>query len=237
MTHNYKKLLLVTLALLSLLALPACSAATPTLVPTADLNTVRTEAASTVWAQVSQTAAAQPTATPTETATPLPSLTPTLDVSPGITQTAGLLTTPALTPGLPVTPITPLPTGQNLAKWVSQSIPDDSIIQAGQIFTMTVRLRNVGTLTWTPTYRLRFYANNQFSAPSEILLGQTVLPGQEVEVAIRMRAPAVPGIYRSDWVMADALRSNFKEEIFFKLIIAGAPTPTARPAITFTPTP
>ncbi len=64
---------------LGLLLTSACNASTPTSTPTADLNPLRTEVASTVLAQVTRDLALTPSATPipSPTVTPVPSLTAT----------------------------------------------------------------------------------------------------------------------------------------------------------------
>jgi hypothetical protein len=52
-----------------------------------------------------------------------------------------------------------------------------------------------------------------------------------------MKVPVTPGNYRSDWVLSDESRSNFKEPIYLKITVAAPATPTATPTRTVTPTP
>jgi hypothetical protein len=121
----------------------------------------------------------------------------------------------------------------NLAQWVSQSIADDSAFAPGQTFTITWQLKNVGSATWTAAYLLRFYSGNAFGAPEEVPLGREVLPGNTVDITLEMKAPTTPGNYRTDWVLSDERRGNFKEPIFLKIIVVKPPTPA--PAVTATP--
>jgi len=202
---------------LSLLWLSACTTSAPTSTPTLDLNPVRTEVAATVLAQVSQTLSLPPSSTPTPspTATIANSSTPTLEASispsPSITLPIGTLGTGFI----------------NQAQWVSQSIADDTIFAPGEPFTITWHLKNVGTSTWTAFYLLRFYSGDAFNAPSkELLLGREVPPSETIEISISMRAPNTPGFYRSDWVMSDESRSNFKQPVFLKITVATPSTPT-----------
>lgn len=212
---------------LGLLLLSACGAPAPTSTPTPDLNPFRTEVAATVLAQVTRDLAMTPSATPipSPTATPAPSDTPaqTATASPS-PQTSG-------TPGTE---------RDNRAEWVSQTVADGTIFSPGEAFIITWTLKNVGTSTWTPAYLFRFYSGNGFGAPNEILLGQEVAPGATVDLSIPMKAPTALGEYRSDWVMADEFRGNFKEPVYLEIAVARPPTSTptvmATPTATRTPT-
>jgi hypothetical protein len=188
--------------------------------PTLDLNPLRTEVAGTVFAQVTQDLASTPSATPvpSPTATSLPTSTsnPTASPSPSaeVTLSSG----------------TPQVATVNLDQWVSQTIADDTVFAPGQTFTMTWRLKNTGTSTWTAGYLLRFYSGSNFGAPKEIAIGKEVLPGGEIEIAIAMKAPAIPGSYLTDWVMSNETRTNFKEPVYLRIKVAVpvTPTPTAK---------
>jgi hypothetical protein len=228
MTHLNCKTGLIGV-MLGLFGLAACSSPAPTSAPTLDLNPFRTEVAGTVLAQVTHDLALTPSITPipTSTATLTPTTTPLQEtgVSPVLTIT---LTTQTLVPTIPL---------PDRAQWVSQSIPDDTVFTPGQTFTMTWQLKNVGASTWTAAYLLRYYSGELFGAPQEIVLGQQVLPGATVEIALKMKAPATPGKYRSDWVLSNETRSNFKDAVFLKITVALPPTATRAPTATVTPTP
>jgi hypothetical protein len=137
------------------------------------------------------------------------------------------------------TPGTPPAAGANQAQWVSQSVADDTVFAPGEKFDMTWTLKNVGTTTWTAVYMLRFFAGNAFGAPSEIPIGQEVLPGGTIDITLQMTAPSTPGDYRSDWVMATESRANFQQPVFLKITVATplTPTRTSTTAPTSTATP
>ena len=209
--------------ILSLLALSACSTSAPTSTPTLDLNPFRTEVAATVLAQVSRDLSLTPSATP------IPSPTATIAIAYTPTQEISASPSPivSLSIGTPETGT------NNHAEWVSQSIADGTIFAPGETFTMTWRLKNVGTSIWTVSYLLRFYSGDAFGAPKEIVIGQIVLPNETVDISIPMKAPTNPGDYRSDWVLSNENRSNFKEPVFLKITVAKPSTPT--PTSTTTP--
>ena len=208
---------------LSLLWLSACNSSAPTSTPTLDLNPFRTEVAATVLAQVSQDLSLTPSTTP------IPSPTVTIPIPPTPTQEASASPSPKAT----LSSGTPETGTNNQAEWVSQSIADSTIFAPGETFTMTWRLKNVGASTWTVSYLLRFYSGDAFGAPKEILLGRVVLPDETVDISIPMKAPATPGDYRSDWVLSNESRSNFREPVFLKITVATPSTPN--PTSTITP--
>jgi len=157
------------------------------------------------------------------------------------TETLEPTSTAATTQSLP-TIIVPGPQGSgtpgtetiNLAEWVSQTVSDGTVFEPGETFIITWTMKNAGTSTWTPNYMLRYFSGNAFGAPQEIFLDRDVLPGETVDIAIAMQAPTVPGDYRSDWVMADPFRSNFKTPVYLEITVARPPTAT--PTATVTPT-
>jgi hypothetical protein len=218
MAHNIRTLCVIGV-LLSLLGMAACGSPVPTSTPTLDLNPIRTEVAATVLAQVTQALASTPSITPLPslTVTNLPTSTPVQTASPSPSAS------PTLSSGT-ATAVT-----INLAQWVSQTVADDTVFAPSETFTMTWRLKNVGTSTWTAGYLLRYYSGDTLSAPKEIPLGRDVQPGDTVDITIRMKAPAVPGTYVSSWVMSTVNRSNFKEPVYLRIKVAGPVTPTPTP--------
>jgi hypothetical protein len=231
MTRKIKNLGVIGL-MSCLIGLAACSSPTPTVAPTLDLNPFRTEVASTVLAQVTQDLALTPSITPlpTSTATSTATSTPVqaTSASPSLTTTLSITTITTLVPTIAL---------PDRAQWVSQSIPDDTVFAPGESFTMTWELKNVGASTWTAAYLLRYFSGELFGAPKEIVLGQQVLPGATIAITVKMTAPATAGKYRSDWVLSNETRSNFKDAIFLKITVARPPTPTRAPTATLTPAP
>ena len=219
--------------LLALLWLAACSSATPTPPPTPDLNLVRTEAAATVWAQVTQAIQLTPSITPQ----PSPTVT--------ALATATRLASPSPSATVPASLGTPGVGGADQAQWVAQSVADGTIFAPGEFFAMTWTLKNVGTSTWTVRYVFRYFGGDSFGAAGELPLGQDVPPGGTVDITLQMKAPTTPGNYVSNWVMSTESRSNFREPVFLKIAVIAPVTPTrtstsaptAAPTSTATPSP
>ncbi len=166
--------------------LTACNLPGLSIEPTEDKPAIAIR--QTVEAQLTQ-AAALPTTMPV-TAAPL---TPTLHPP-----------TPTLPPTNTPTS-TPVPTPCNKAEFVTDvSVPDGSDFPVFDTFTKTWRLRNVGTCTWTTSYRVVFDHGDQMLAPDSVALGSSVPPGSTIDVSVPMEAPGTPGTYQGYWKLRDA---------------------------------
>jgi hypothetical protein len=134
--------------------------------------------------------------------------TPTGPVSLGTITIPALTGTPAAGSTQPVTEATPGGQGATCtykAVFVDDvTIPDNSVIPAGQAFVKTWRVRNEGTCIWGPTghnlHALAFTSGEQMGAPVEVPLPAEVRPGDTVDVSVTMQAPTAAGRYTSNWL-------------------------------------
>lgn len=117
------------------------------------------------------------------------------------------------------------------------------VVQPGQAIEKGWRIRNSGTTTWGADYRF-VYANgntpvsNMGGAP--LVIGQSVPPGEMIDVYVDLVAPQAPGTYQGFWQMKSAAGRAFGEKVWVKVRVPAPPTavppPTAIPApgISFT---
>jgi Ig-like domain from next to BRCA1 gene len=152
--------------------------------PTEDGNQLITEAAKTVEFQLTQGAINNP-----GTATPL--VRP-----PTVTLPPTDVVNPTNTPQPP--PPTAVPCDQ--VTFISDvTVPDGSKLSGGQTFTKKWLLKNTGSCTWTTSYAAVFSSGEKMGAPNEVNLTGNVAPGQTMELAINMTAPAATGKYQGNW--------------------------------------
>lgn len=150
-----------------------------------------------------------PTTQPPSSETPPPATTQ----APAATNTVGtpLLTntalaeTSAVLPTATLTPSLPQPTNApdctNLGAFVADvTIPDNSNVTGGTLFTKTWRIRNTGTCTWGSGYTLTHYSDEQMGAPSATPLDITQ-PGQETDISVELRAANAVGTHRGNFVI------------------------------------
>ncbi len=189
-----------------------------------------TQAYETIQAQL--TLAVQPATTtptselssPTPPATP-PTVTPTRAPTVALPTATSRITCDQAAPGNPI----------------DVTIPDDTVISAGQSFTKIWRLQNSGTCTWSKAYAVAFFSGDQMGASVSVNLAGDVAPGQSVDIAVDMVAPNKAGKYQGNWKMRNASNVLFgigpggAAPFWVRIMVALTPTPTSTPR-TATPT-
>lgn len=201
----FRKRLLITL-IGALLLFTACNFPMTGTPGPSGQEVVLTYAAQTVEAQLTL-AVAQPTITPGG-----PESTPTPqsgDTPAPATQTPGEGNTPAPTEDAQDGP-TPTAGICDRGAWVRDiTYPDDSRVEPGEQFTKIWRIRNTGTCTWDPTYAVVFDRGEAMSSTPSFPLTATVAPGQEVDIAVTLTAPTVPGTYQGHWKLRNSAGVTF----------------------------
>jgi len=177
--------------------------------PADDPNAISTNAALTVQALLSQS-------TPFST----PTLPPAQPSNTAVLPPPATVLTSTSIPSLPsATPVC------DQAQFVSETIPDGTTFNAGDNFTKTWRLKNIGTCIWSG-YALVFDNGEAMSGVSPISIG-TVAPGQEVELSVNLKAPAANGTYRGYWRVRNAtgillpVQGGYQSKSFFVEIKVG----------------
>jgi uncharacterized protein YkwD len=144
------------------------------------------------------------TATPAITESPVPTVSVTVTTTATLAATATLATSTTL-PTNTSLPATPMPTNPpdctNQATFVADvTIPDNTEVAAGALFTKTWRIGNLGTCTWGPDYTLTHYSDERMSALSSVPL-DIAPPGEFLEISVDLRAPNSIGTHRGNFVI------------------------------------
>jgi hypothetical protein len=138
-----------------------------------------------------------PTQAPTRTPTPVPTDTLTPTRTPTSTKTP----TPTKT-STPTKTYTPTPTDTAVvpvAQFIEDvTIPDGTVMEPGQAFTKTWRLKNAGLLEWGEGSNLSFEDGEQMGGASPVAV-PNVQPGETVDISVDMAAPAEVGSYFGKW--------------------------------------
>ncbi len=225
MTLKFKRNLPILLLLVSILhfVLTACNGS--------DEDAQTEETIALVYTSAAQTMAAQPTEH-LSTATPY---TATATLFPTQTLSAQALTQPS--PNLAQSVQQPV---CNEALYMSDvTIPDGTILTAGESFEKTWLLLNGGTCSWESTYVLGFVSGDEMSGVATVL-GESVSANGQAQLSVIFTAPLTAGSYISYWRMTDGLGTYFGNTIFVSITVSedasATSTPTATSEYTATPT-
>lgn len=131
-------------------------------------------------------------------------LAPTQTEAP-ILETSDVTNAPATASSATATLETPRPANSpdctNSASFVADvTIPDNSKIGAGTMFTKTWRVTNTGTCIWASDYKLSHYSDERMNAPASVPLPITY-PGQTADISVNLTAPNSLGIHRGNFVI------------------------------------
>lgn len=135
--------------------------------------------------------------------------------------------------------------------WVEDLNLDDAnmtnppVMQPGQSFAKSWRVRNSGTCAWEPDFALVYVNGNQPGAQmggQPLPMGRTIQPNETADLTVSLVAPQLPGVYQGFWQMRDNTGRLFGEVVWVGIQIPNPnpPTPTpapAQPTAVPTPTP
>jgi len=82
------------------------------------------------------------------------------------------------------------------------TIPDDTVVEAGETFTKTWRFKNTGTCHWKG-YTINFVTGDRMGAPDSAPIPDTIA-GDSVDVSLELTAPTADGSYSAYYILKDA---------------------------------
>ena len=169
---------------------------------TSQSDLIKTAAAQTLEAQLTEIsqgiASATPTFEPVSTF-PEPTMTSTPEggTSETATATLSLLSSATSAPGASPTPRQVC----NDIKFVKDvTVPDNTEFPPGKTFEKVWRLQNAGTCNWDSSYTMVIDGANTLNAPAvSPITNKTVPPGGTIDVAVNLKAPDLVGTYRTNF--------------------------------------
>jgi len=203
--------------------------------PILSADDIQTLAVETFSAALTQTALAAPSDTP------FPTLTASPTSAPFVTSTGG---------GIPVVPTVAGTTSCYRLAFVSDvSIPDNTPMTPGQVFTKTWKISNTGSCAWDAGFKFAFTGGEAMNGAT-YTLPSSVPANAVIDISIAMTAPTnKTGSLRGNWRMSTAGGQFFGDEVYVVILVGGATgtvttgtatntaTVTSTPTVTLTPTP
>lgn len=212
--------------------LGACGSSDDDTAPTTPPEQIQTMAVATFASGLTQTAIAFPTETPSP--------------SPTVTSTPVFSNTPEASPALDGES-QPTASCYRLAFVSDVSIPDNTTMNPGEIFTKTWRVRNSGSCDWEIGFQFKLTYGDSMDGAA-LTLSKAVSPGEETDLSIMMTAPNESGSHQGNWRMTTSAGAFFGDEVYVLIIVSDggtatpteseipeSDTPTSTPTVTETP--
>lgn len=200
-----KRISQAALLLVMTVSLGACGspAVTETPQPTTDLSVVKTDAVSTVIAQLTAEAPkVVPTSAPTSTTASVFTATlPVLATSAPVVLPTATKTKIVYSSGGAVAPT--VNTYVDQGKLTFQNPKDGTVLSPGVDFDAVWKIVNTGRRDWDDTFYFKYVSGT----PKGLNFDKGMLPatkkGDEVTVTVDMNAPTEPGTYTSQWTLVN----------------------------------
>jgi len=112
------------------------------------------------------------------------------------------------------------------SRWTGdETIPDGTVLNPGESFVKTWKLRNAGTCDWSTDTRIVFEEGDKLDGPTSIKIDRVVRPGDTYVVEVPMKAPSSDGNYTGVWRFTAA--DGTKMGKYWVKITVGNPPPSA----------
>jgi Ig-like domain from next to BRCA1 gene/Bacterial Ig domain len=103
------------------------------------------------------------------------------------------------------------------------TIPDGTVMAAGNAFVKTWRVRNSGSCGWDSGYTIVRVAGEQMGASSPGLIPPAA-PGATIDISVSMVAPAAPGTHGGTWRLRASNGVLFGTNLTVVINVPGPPT-------------
>lgn len=169
-----------------------------------DVDLIRTQAVSTFASSLTETLVA----------------VPTLFSSPTVDVTSTSLVTVTLEPSPTTNPC------YNLLYISDVTIPDGTQMRAGQVFTKTWLVQNIGGCAWRAGFTFQHVGGERMQG-NIVTLSDAIPTGAKREISVELVVPSgLNGLIQSSWRMADENGVFFGDTLIVNIIVGSTATST-----------
>ena len=97
------------------------------------------------------------------------------------------------------------------------TIPDDTVMQPGEVFTKTWKLKNTGDVDWVG-YSLQFVGDGEMNAEPDNVA--PVRTNGVTDVSVTFTAPETDGTYTSWWALVNENETRVGSQFYVRIIVA-----------------
>ena len=117
------------------------------------------------------------------------------------------------------------------ANFVSETIPDGTIMKPGDVFTKTWQIKNDSSCTWDATYKIVYWGGNSVMGGAYYYnLPQAIAPGGVIDISLVLTAPTEEGEFTSEWMLQTPNNiafgvGQYNEPFSAKIVVSKADKP------------
>jgi Ig-like domain from next to BRCA1 gene len=185
----------------------------------------------TLFASPTLAAPSAESASAAEMGTATPGVTPSPS-SPPVSQWPVIST--ATPPTGPSAPTPPVHCVSNASLVADVALASGGRLKPGTGFVKIWRVRNTGTCVWEAHATVVADGGDRMSSASRIELPSRVLPGEDIDFAIQLRAPTTIGQQVGYWRLKDSAGEKFGDRLAVTVLVA---PDAAAPGVAGTPSP
>ena len=89
--------------------------------------------------------------------------------------------------------------------FLSETVPDGTVINPGEVFSKSWTFRNIGTCTWDTNYRMVYVSGDPMGGAHEIPFPGYTAPDDLMTITLPLTAPQDEGEHRGDWQIQNDL--------------------------------
>jgi hypothetical protein len=115
--------------------------------------------------------------------------------------------------------------GEDNSDWEAALLPEPAVVNAGEAFAQTWRIRNSGTRPWESAsgeFSWVFVSGDQMGGPARIPIAGAIPPDEEYAVTVELTAPPQAGAYEGRWQVQDASGRPVGPETWVRIQVTAA---------------
>jgi hypothetical protein len=119
------------------------------------------------------------------------------------------------------------------ASFISETIPDGTIMKPDKVFTKTWQIKNDSSCAWDTTYKIIFWDGDVLGGAYYYNLPQAVGPGGVVDISLVLTSPSEEGTYTGSWMLQTPKNiafgvGQYNEPITAKIVVSKEDRPDTK---------
>jgi hypothetical protein len=108
---------------------------------------------------------------------------------------------------------------ERAAKFVRETVDDDTVFKPGERFTKTWVIENSGKCDWIEGSIWAYFSGEAMGVTQPLPLPELPAPGELLTITVPMTAPLTPGSYRGDWGLRAPWGEFYNRTFYLRIVV------------------